>query len=354
MLLVFFGGQRSAGRAHRELKRRIRARGAVVLDTTVLEIDGERNASVRDPRRVVAGAATSTLPWGVFGLLSGGVASMVASAALGAIWGGAAAFYRGHHATKAQLARLGEQLPSSSSALLMFAETGEPGDLLKAAARSRPSTASVAAISDDLTGRVLVAQADRSTVERTATTATEGLPRLSMILVRYRDRAGARAVAAQLEAVKLQTKPEVELVVETDADGRRCVIDPELGAGAIARYNLASWTLLGLVCGAIGGAIGDGGFFGLFNASLLTALAWGVFGAAAGALYGSWAGRAVSARRLRGVDTVLTNDSSTLLAWGETPLRTNTAAVLAPSATTRRRIVSFAPTHNGATLELID
>ena len=44
---------------------------------------------------------------------------------------------------------------------------------------------------------------------------------------------------------------------------------------------------------------------------------WAIFGLFAGALYGLWAGRGVSARRLKGVGPLLPPDSSVILAWAD-------------------------------------
>src|SRR5262245_14380748 len=138
-LLVCFDGQKSAARARRPLESQLRSSGNVLLDTTVLRIDERHRASVYDPRRVVAGALTAMLTWGVFGLVSGGVPSLIGSAALGAAWGGWVAHRFVHHASKEQLVRLGEQLPASSSALLTFAEISDPGRLLESAASHQPA-----------------------------------------------------------------------------------------------------------------------------------------------------------------------------------------------------------------------
>src|ERR1044071_3532423 len=76
----------------------------------------------------------------------------------------------------------------------------------------------------------------------------------------------------------------------------------------------------GLVCGALAGATGGGGFVGFLEGGLVTGVAWGLFGLGAGALYGLWAGRATSARRLEGIGPILAPGTSTLLAWAEGPL----------------------------------
>ena len=90
------------------------------------------------------GTVTSTLTWGLFGLLTGGVWSLIVSALIGAVWGGVMAYREGHHATDTQLAGLGKQLPAESSALLTFVETSDARKLLAAPTRDGASVASVA------------------------------------------------------------------------------------------------------------------------------------------------------------------------------------------------------------------
>ena len=77
---------------------------------------------------------------------------------------------------------------------------------------------------------------------------------------------------------------------------------------------------------------------------------WGVFGLFAGALYGLWAGRGVSARRLKGVGPLLPPDSSAILAWAdgavpESALKTVTAPDM------DRLDLRFSAVSSGAILE---
>jgi hypothetical protein len=76
-----------------------------------------------------------------------------------------------------------------------------------------------------------------------------------------------------------------------------------------------SWAAFGLVVGAIAGAVKGGGWVGLAGGALLVGLVWGLFGLFAGALYGLWAGRAVSARRLNGIANLFPLGTSSVLAW---------------------------------------
>src|SRR5262252_2452509 len=87
-LLVCFDDEGRAGKAHRPLEARVRGAGSRVYDTTVLKIDRNHMATVHDPRRVITGTLTPFLTWGVFGLVTGGISSMISSAVLGAVCGG--------------------------------------------------------------------------------------------------------------------------------------------------------------------------------------------------------------------------------------------------------------------------
>jgi len=83
----------------------------------------------------------------------------------------------------------------------------------------------------------------------------------------------------------------------------------------------------------------------------VTGVAWGLFGLGAGALYGLWAGRATSARRLEGIGPILAPGTSTLLAWAEGPLSPEAVDLLAGQPGTRRLVLSFNPSEHGAILE---
>ena len=77
---------------------------------------------------------------------------------------------------------------------------------------------------------------------------------------------------------------------------------------------------------------------------------WAIFGLFAGALYGLWAGRAVSARRLKGVGPLIPPDSSVILAWADGAATERTLRALStPDAETLG--LRFASPH-GAVLEV--
>lgn len=347
-LLLCFNGKHAAAKARRSLERRLRSGGMHVYDVTVLQVNEKHGAAVHNPRRVVAGALTATLTWGIFGLVTGGLASLITSAALGAIWGGTIAYLAVHHPSKAQLARLGGQLPAPSSALLAFVRAHDPAKPLAAAAAEAPSTTSVALIAEDLVTRVFTGDAAEPVELPPASPSTHA--RLSMILTRYPDTATAGRIASQIASTP-ETPLDVELITQTDRSGRRHVVDPKLGSGAIARANLPGWAGLGLVCGVIAGITGGSGPLGILESGLVTGVVWGLFGLGAGALYGLWAGRAISARRLKGIGPILAPGTSTLLAWTDTPLADVPTQSLTPTPTTQQLILSFKPGDRGAILE---
>ena len=78
---------------------------------------------------------------------------------------------------------------------------------------------------------------------------------------------------------------------------------------------------------------------------------WALFGLVAGALYGLWAGRAVSARRLKAVHPLLAPDTSMIVAWAEGAVTPETlAGWSAPGS--QQLILRFNPVANGAVLEV--
>jgi hypothetical protein len=193
--------------------------------------------------------------------------------------------------------------------------------LLAASHEYTPSAASVAVIDADLEACVFAGTATPVEVPHgsAAIPAPDETSALSMLLYRYPDPTEAARVAEQAAKAKppQDGAPQVELIVETHANGRRHVIDPTRGTAAWARSDVVSWGLFGLAFGALAGAIGGGGLHGLVEDALVTGIGWAVFGLLAGALYGLWAGRSISARRLKGVGPLLPDGTSALLAWAD-------------------------------------
>jgi hypothetical protein len=356
VVLVCFGGEKAAARARKPFETTLRSNGDVVLETTILQVDGKHKASVHDARRVVAGTLTAALTWGLFGLVAGTnkVESTIIWGVVGAICGGAWAYLTEHVLTKAELGRIGRQLAPDTSALITYVETGDATRLLTAAQTHEPSAASVAVIGTDLGARVFAGstapvEVPHGSSEQLAPNETSAL---TMLLYRYpRPKAAAR-IAAQMSRAKAKEDgaPQIELIIETDGNGRRHVTDPTRGTAAWARSDIVSWGLFGVVVGALAGAIGGGGLHGAVNGAVVTGIGWAVFGLFAGALYGLWAGRSISARRLKGVGPLLGDGTSALLAWAEGAVRQRALDVLdAPEAS--RLVLSFNPVPGGAVIE---
>ncbi|MBS1878976.1 MAG: hypothetical protein JST31_05650 [Actinobacteria bacterium] len=305
VLFACFSDQDGAGKARRALDRELSSHGQKPLDTVVLKVNEMHRASVHDPRRVLMGTLTPALTWGLLGLLANGWEGLLIWAVVGAACGGALTYYSIHNLSKDELRRIGTAFPARSSALLTFVETNEPQGLLVAASAQSPSVASVAAIADDL--RVEVLNQDSAGADTTL---------ISMILTRYPDPDGAAKAAARLMAhEKLAEEGQVVLVVKTDGNGRRHVANPKFGAAASAKSDIVSWGVFGVVVGAIAGAGGGG----IVEGGVVSGIAWAVCGAFAGSLYGLWAGRSVSARRLKSVGKLFAPGTSAVLAWARGP-----------------------------------
>jgi uncharacterized membrane protein len=328
VLLVCFDGPGSAGKARRRIDAELRSSGAVILDTTVLKVSAKHRASVHDPRQVLIGTLTPALTWGLFGLIASGWLGLVIWAAVGAICGGLFTYYDVHNATKTELAHIGSRLPANSSALLTFAETTDAGRLLSASAAQHPSVASVAAITDDMSVRVFTGpeRPDEVTYGSDAKAlATDQAGLLTRIMLRYPDPSAAKRIARRAHDAKASDAPQIDLVIETDANRRRHVIDPtKFGPAAWAKSALVSWGLFGVLVGAISGASGGG----ILKGGVVTGIAWAIFGVFAGALYGLWAGRTTSARRLKGIGPLLAAGTSMLLAWADGPVNRHTIDTL--------------------------
>src|SRR5262249_39122105 len=123
--LFCFDSENAAAKARKPFEAKLGAGGDNVLRTAHPEGEGKRPASVHDPRRVLAGMLTPALTWGLFGLIAGTnkVESTIIWAVLGAICGGAYAYFAEHVLTKSELARIGASMDPRSSALLIAAET---------------------------------------------------------------------------------------------------------------------------------------------------------------------------------------------------------------------------------------
>ena len=354
VLLVCFDGAKRASHARSELGKGVRSNGGSVLDEVVLKVSRKGRPLVYDPRRTMAGVLTPALTWGLFGLVASGGSwrSFVIWAMVGALCGGLYAYFTEHLLSKSELKRIGERMGPDSSALAIWAEAADAGRLLSAAAPLQPTTASVAAIADDLSAKVFGGAATPG--ESSSTDTGENPPAnttlLSMLLLRY---PLEHAAQAALEAARKADgdTPQVELVFESAKSGKRRVISPAQGVAAMSKSDVVSWGLFGLVFGVIVGVAANGGILSSIENGVVTGVLWAIFGLAAGALYGLWAGRGVSARRLKGVGALLPPDSSAILAWADGADTERTIRALStPDAKTLA--LRFNPAAHGAILEV--
>ena len=358
VLLACFAGAKRAAKIRRQLDKRISQSGDAILDQVVLKVTAKHKALVSDPRRTLAGSLTPALTWGVFGLLAGGLQGLAVWAVLGAVCGGLYAYYTEHLLTKDELKRIGGQLPANSSAIVAFVRGPDPRRVLSATASCEPATASIAAVTADLS-----AQVDRGASNPLETSAapagaapTAGADQaaeLNMLLVRFVGEHAARQALAKSGSTKHQDHKalQVELVIEANEHGRRRVINPTTGTAAFAKSDTISWGLFGLVWGAIVGFAGDGGVLGSIESGLVTGLLWALFGLGAGALYGLWAGRGVSARRLKALGPFIPPGTSLLVAWAEGSLSQETIQRWAAPGS-QRLLLRFNPVTHGAVLEV--
>ncbi len=348
LLLACFAGSKRAAKIHRELNKRIDQGGDALLGEVVVKVDSKHKVQVHDPRRVVAGTLTPALTWGIFGLLAGGVKGLAVWAVVGAICGGLYAYYFEHLLTKDELKRIGGRLPVDSSAIVAFVRAADPRRLLSSAASYEPATASVAEITPDLSAQVYSGATHPEEASATQDAALE------MLMVRYTGEHGAKQALAESGSEKHKDKkePEVELFVEANEHGRLRVIEPKTGTVAFAKTDILGWGLFGVAYGLIVGfAGGNNGVLGAIESGVLVGVLWGIFGAVAGALYGMWAGRGVSARRLKGLGAFVPPDSSLALAWAEGSLSQETIERWAATGS-RRLVLRFNPVGRGALLEV--
>jgi uncharacterized membrane protein len=358
VLLACFAGAKRAAKIRRQLDKRIVESGDTVLDQVVLKVDAKHKALVYDPRRTLAGTLTPALTWGIFGLLAGGLESLGVWAVLGAVCGGLYAYYFEHLLTKDELKRIGGRLPGNSSAIVAFVRGPDPRRVLSSTTPHQPATASVAAVTADLSAQVYSGAAQPMETPATPasaapTAAADQAAELTMLLVRFAGEHTARQALAKSGAASHQDQkaPQVELVIETNEHGRHRVINPTTGSAALSKSDTISWGLFGLAWGAIVGFAGDGGILGSIENGLVTGILWALFGAVAGALYGLWAGRGVSARRLKGLGPFVPPGTSLVLAWAEGPLSQETIdRWTAPGS--QRLILRFNPVGHGAVLEV--
>jgi uncharacterized membrane protein len=332
-VLTCFAERKGAVHAQEGLTDALFADEVAILDDVVVVVNRKGRARVHDPDRVVAGVFTAALTWGLFGLCSGGGVGLLVWGVLGAICGGAYAYFAEHVLTKQELQRVGAHLPANSSALLSFVASADERAVL-ACATKVSSLASVVAIAPDLSAR-----------DGARGTDDDGSSVLTMLLVRYAGEHGARA---RLSSPTSDTA-QVELVFEVPRHGRTRVISPTAGVAAWAKSDVVSWGGFGVAFGLIVGFAGNGGTFGILEEGVVKGVLWGLFGLVAGALFGLWVGRAVSARRIKGLAALLPPDTATALVWlsGDAAAAEITQETHGASA---HVAVGFVPAEGGAVL----
>ena len=316
VLLACFEGHKRAGKVHGTLGKKLEASGAKILDQAVLSVTDKGKAKVYDPRRVLWGTVLPAITWGAFGLLASGGSwkSLVIWAVIGAVCGGLYAYYTEHVATKADLARLGKTLSPDSSAIFTFLVGPDAAKVAATAASFGPEPASVATISGDLSATVLNskgAEPRRDTL-------------LTMLMFRYPGKDTATRVYATASRKSSTPAIETELLMHADPNGKFRVASPS--ARAFVKSDVVGWGVLGLIVGVAVGIGGDGGLFGVLEKSVVTGIFWALFGVVAGTLYGLYAGRAVTAGRLKAFSPLLPPDTSASLAWAEGPVTRDSLA----------------------------
>ena len=181
----------------------------------------------------------------------------------------------------------------------------------------------------DLSARVYggVAEAGETSVSPVGAAKRFQDAGLEMLVVRFTGEHAAKQALAKSGSEKHKDKnePQVELFIEANEHGRRRVIAPKTGTAAFSKMDILGWGLFGVAYGLIVGfAAGGDGALGALENGVLVGVLWGIFGAVAGALYGMWAGRGVSARRLKGLGDFVPADSSLVVAWADGSLSQET------------------------------
>jgi hypothetical protein len=356
VLVLCFGGRRTAGKAHRRLEAQLHGQGDTLLDSEVVEVNAKRKAFGYDPHRLLPGTLAPALTWGLFGLVLGssGWVSGIVWAVLGAVCGGLFSYYSVTHLSKREWTQIGRRLPASSSALAVFVETADVREILKSTGSLHPVTASVARIAGDLGAQVFAGSSMAPEVPEGAPVdhlSDDRATALSMVLLRHPGAGTAKQIASKMAQHAKGKDPTfaVELIVERELNGHLRVIDPKYGTWAYAKYDLVGWGVLGVAVGLLSGLI-SGGLFGAVDSGVATGLIWAAFGLFAGAVYGLWAGRAVTGARLKSARRLLSPGTSLVVAWTEQPI---TDAALAPFVTpdSQQAVLRFNSVEGGVVLE---
>ena len=222
VLLLCFDGAKRAAKIRRPLSKQLEQHGSAILDAAIIRVDAEGKARVYDPQRTVAGLLTAALTWGVFVRLTSGLIGPIGWAVIGAVCGGLFAYYREQPLSGTQLRRIGEGLRRDSSAIVVFLKGGADQSVLPTAAAYGPTTATLVAISGELSARVLAGAggptevsaalpggrlpaADTSTDKNTDRGTDKGAL-LTMLLVRLAGQRAVRQALAELDPAKTRIR----------------------------------------------------------------------------------------------------------------------------------------------------
>jgi uncharacterized membrane protein len=361
VLLLCFDGAKRAAQVRRPLSKQLKQQHSSILDAAIIRVDGQGKARVYDPQRTVAGALTAALTWGVFGLLTSGIIGPIGWAVIGAVCGGLFAYFREQPLSGTQLVRIGEGMRPDSSAIVVFMRSDADEALLSTTAAYKPTTASLVAVSRELSARVLtgaggptdVAAATPDGQLPAADKSTNKSTLLNMLLLRLPGQHSVREALPKLAATAKTpdpSLPQVEVVLESDARGGLHVHSPNFGVGFSARSSLVSWGVLGLIFGAIGGLTGGGGILGFLGGGLITGVLWGAFGILAGALYGLFVGNVLSARQLKKLDALVPPNTSLAIFWADGDFAHEAIERWAPPGSQRMSVQFNSTTSKGIVL----
>ncbi len=357
VIQVCFDTAKGAARIRRPLGKQLKQQGSAIVDTAIIRVDEEGKVRVYDPQRTLAGLLTAAMTWGLFGLLSGGLSGLIIWAVIGAVCGGLFAYYREQPLSGRQFRRIGEGMRPDSSAVVVFLRCRAEEAVLSTAATYRPTTASLAAISGELSASVLAGAGGSSEVSGAVAggplPAADKRTLLNLLLVRL---SGQHAVRHALAKLTPAEKPDpnlpqvnVGVVLESDDQGGLHAHSPTFGVRFSAKSSLMSWGVLGLICGGISGYTGGGGIPGLLGGGLVTGAVWGAFGVFAGALYGLFVGRVLSRRQLKQLARLVPPNSSLAFAWADGDLTNEAIDRWAPRES-QRLVVRFESTSQGGFL----
>lgn len=206
VLLLCFDGAKRAAQIRRPLSKQLEQLDSAILDAAIIRVDGQGKARVYDPQRTVAGALTAALTWGVFGLLTSGLIGPIGWAVIGAVCGGLFAYYTEQPLSGTQLRRIGEGMRPDSSAIVVFMKSADEA-LLSTTAAYEPTTASLVAVSGELSARVLAGAGGPTEVAAgpggqlpAAEKSRDGDSLLNMLLVRLPGQHTVREALPKLAA----------------------------------------------------------------------------------------------------------------------------------------------------------